>query len=174
MDEGVFLGYSNSRKAYNVFNKRTLVVEGYMHVTFDESSKLDLVKDSVSCDEIVGNLEKLDIRGDATQNKEELNKDNQTQEQHALEEIRDDIAYVDHQEVHGDLSKEWRFTKDHLKYNIIGEASKGVSTWNQLKTLGNLAFLSQIEPRIIEEAINDESWVLAMQEELNQFEKNRV
>ena len=33
---GVFLGYSNSSKAYRVYNKRTLVVEESMYVTFDE------------------------------------------------------------------------------------------------------------------------------------------
>ena len=35
---GIFLGYSNSSKAYRVYNKRTLVVEESMHVTFDESN----------------------------------------------------------------------------------------------------------------------------------------
>jgi hypothetical protein len=34
--------------------------------------------------------------------------------------------------------------------------------------------LSQIEPKNINEAIEDESWILAMQEELNQFERNKV
>jgi hypothetical protein len=37
-----------------------------------------------------------------------------------------------------------------------------------------MAFLSQIEPKNINEAIEDESWILAMQEELNQFERNKV
>uniref|UniRef100_A0A3Q7XZQ9 Uncharacterized protein LOC113786557 n=1 Tax=Cicer arietinum TaxID=3827 RepID=A0A3Q7XZQ9_CICAR len=34
-DEGIFLGYSLSSKAFRVFNKRTLLVEESMHVTFD-------------------------------------------------------------------------------------------------------------------------------------------
>ena len=34
-DVGIFLGYSNSSKVYRVYNKRTLVVEELMHVTFD-------------------------------------------------------------------------------------------------------------------------------------------
>ena len=34
---GVFLGYSSTSKTYRVFNKRTLVVEESMHVTFDET-----------------------------------------------------------------------------------------------------------------------------------------
>ncbi|GMY30966.1 Integrase catalytic domain-containing protein [Fagus crenata] len=37
-----------------------------------------------------------------------------------------------------------------------------------------MTFLSQIEPKNINEAIEDESWILAMQEELNQFERNKV
>ena len=37
-DVGIFLGYSNSSKAYRVYNKRTLVVEESMHVTFDETN----------------------------------------------------------------------------------------------------------------------------------------
>ncbi|KAH9743236.1 hypothetical protein KPL70_003240 [Citrus sinensis] len=37
-DVGIILGYSNSSKAYRVYNKRTLVVEESMHVTFDESN----------------------------------------------------------------------------------------------------------------------------------------
>ncbi|KAH9762965.1 hypothetical protein KPL70_001008 [Citrus sinensis] len=37
-DVGIFLGYSNSSKAYRVYNKRTLVVEESMHITFDESN----------------------------------------------------------------------------------------------------------------------------------------
>ena len=34
----IFLGYSNLSKAYKVYNKRTLIVEESMHVTFDESN----------------------------------------------------------------------------------------------------------------------------------------
>ena len=37
-DVGIFLGYSNSSKAYRVYNKRILVIEESMHVTFDESN----------------------------------------------------------------------------------------------------------------------------------------
>ena len=37
-DIGIFFGYSNSSKAYRVYNKRTLVVEEFRHVTFNESN----------------------------------------------------------------------------------------------------------------------------------------
>ena len=41
-DEEIFLGYSTSSKEYRIFNKRTLVVEEYMHVAFNESTHLIL------------------------------------------------------------------------------------------------------------------------------------
>jgi len=36
VDEPTFLGYSSQSKTYKVFNKRTLVVEEYFRVVFDE------------------------------------------------------------------------------------------------------------------------------------------
>ncbi|KAH0694816.1 hypothetical protein KY285_021913 [Solanum tuberosum] len=36
-DEGVFVGYSSTSKAYRVYNKRTMCVEESVHVIFDES-----------------------------------------------------------------------------------------------------------------------------------------
>ena len=37
-----------------------------------------------------------------------------------------------------------------------------------------LTFISQIEPKSILEAENDPHWMLAMEEELNQFKRNNV
>ena len=45
-----FSGNSSFSKAYRVFNKRTLVVEESIHVTFDESNSLDKEKCSASHD----------------------------------------------------------------------------------------------------------------------------
>ena len=38
----------------------------------------------------------------------------------------------------------------------------------------NTIFLSQIESKYIDEAIKVDSWIFAMHEELNQFERNEV
>ena len=56
VDEGIFLGYSTSSKAYRIFNKRTLVVEESMHVVFYESNSLDPRKDICSIDNDIGEL----------------------------------------------------------------------------------------------------------------------
>ena len=73
-----------------------------------------------------------------------------------------------------DLPKDWQFKKDHPKNLIISDTLKGVTTRFHLKTIVNLAFISQIEPKNVDDALADEFWVLAMQEELNQFERNKV
>lgn len=38
VDEGIFIGYSNFRKAFRDFNKITLATKESVHVTFDESN----------------------------------------------------------------------------------------------------------------------------------------
>jgi len=37
-----------------------------------------------------------------------------------------------------------------------------------------VAFVSQIEPKSVEEALQYDQWCIAMQEELNQFKRNEV
>nr|XP_004516438.1 uncharacterized protein LOC101489517 [Cicer arietinum] len=74
-----------------------------------------------------------------------------------------------------DLPKEWKFTKNHPIDNIIGEISKGVSTRKSLREFCNFTvFVSQIQPKNIKEALMDHDWIVAMKEELNQFERNQV
>ena len=76
---------------------------------------------------------------------------------------------------HRDLPKAWRFVQDHLSDQIIGNPSRGVATRSSFRNIcNNVVFLSQIEPKNAKEAILDENWVMAMQEELNQFERNEV
>ncbi|KAK1564465.1 hypothetical protein Q3G72_003838 [Acer saccharum] len=65
--------------------------------------------------------------------------------------------------------------KLHDKEDIIGEVNEGVRTRRQLANLiSYTCYTSQIEPKKVDEALNDEFWVLAMQEELNQFKRNEV
>ncbi|RVW62830.1 putative mitochondrial protein [Vitis vinifera] len=74
-----------------------------------------------------------------------------------------------------DLPKDWKFVINHPQDQIIGNPSSGVRTRSSLRNIcNNLAFISQIEPKNIKDAIVDEDWMIAMQEELNQFERSEV
>ena len=74
-----------------------------------------------------------------------------------------------------DLPKEWRTSMYHPLDNIIVDISKEVTTRHSLKdACNNMAFVSLIKPKNINEVITDEHWIIAMQEELNQFERNQV
>ncbi|KAL2340625.1 hypothetical protein Fmac_008565 [Flemingia macrophylla] len=73
------------------------------------------------------------------------------------------------------LPKEWRTSRGLSLDNVIGDIEKEVSTRHSLNNFCKImAFVSQIEPKTNEDAIQDEFWQLAMQEELNQFERNQV
>ncbi|KAD4981808.1 hypothetical protein E3N88_18479 [Mikania micrantha] len=78
-----------------------------------------------------------------------------------------------------------RINRIHPQDNIIGSPLDGVKTRSQISS-GGLAdildfadvsfcahscFISQVEPRTVTEALKEESWVDAMQEELLQFKK---
>ncbi|GAV62317.1 hypothetical protein CFOL_v3_05841 [Cephalotus follicularis] len=63
VDEGIFLGYLSSSRAYRCFNKRTLLVEESMHVVFDETNpKLPKEVIDVDCIDFVENgVDKLNL-----------------------------------------------------------------------------------------------------------------
>ena len=59
--------------------------------------------------------------------------------------------------------------------NIIWQIKKGVSTRSSVSNFcRHTTFVSQVEPKTIEEALDDEKWIVAMHEEPNQFTRNDV
>ncbi|KAJ9542059.1 LOW QUALITY PROTEIN: hypothetical protein OSB04_028565 [Centaurea solstitialis] len=68
-----------------------------------------------------------------------------------------------------------RWTKDHPLDQVLGNPSSGVKTRRQA---GNIClyvnFISENEPKEIDDALRDHAWVSAMQEELAEFIRNNV
>ncbi|CAH9122363.1 unnamed protein product [Cuscuta epithymum] len=70
------------------------------------------------------------------------------------------------------LTHERKWTKAHPAEQIIGDPSRGVCT--RTATANEClfsCFISQSEPTKVSEALADPDWVIAMQEEINQFER---
>ncbi|GJY59915.1 retrovirus-related pol polyprotein from transposon TNT 1-94, partial [Tanacetum coccineum] len=65
-------------------------------------------------------------------------------------------------------------SRNHLLENVIGNLNQRTLR-SQAQNKSNLfCFISTIEPKNVNEALADESWIIAMQEELNQFIANDV
>lgn len=66
-----------------------------------------------------------------------------------------------------------KWDRDHTGDQIIGNPKAGVRT---RKATQNeclyYCFLSQIQPKRIDDALINPDWIVAMQYELNQFERN--
>jgi hypothetical protein len=65
--------------------------------------------------------------------------------------------------------------RDDPVNTILGDIHKGVTTRSRVAHFcEHYSFVSSIEPHRVEEALQDSDWVLAMQEELNNFKRNEV
>jgi hypothetical protein len=65
--------------------------------------------------------------------------------------------------------------RDHPMNSILGDIHKGVTTRSRVAHFcEHYSFVSSIEPYRVEDALRDSDWVLAMQEELNNFTRNEV
>jgi hypothetical protein len=65
--------------------------------------------------------------------------------------------------------------RDHPVNTILGDIQKGVTTRSRVAHFcEHYSFVSSIEPYRVEDALRDSDWVLAMQEELNNFTRNEV
>ena len=135
-----------------------MTIEESKHVSFDETNITSPRKKFL--DDIADSLE--DMHNQERNLKRKRNEENK--------DVQDDIA-----QEKDDLPKEWKTSRNHPLDNIIGDISKGVTTRHSLKDLcNNMAFVSMIEPKNFKEAIIDDQWIVAMQEELNQFVRNNV
>jgi len=153
-DEGIFLGYSLISKVYRVYNKRTLTIEESIHVAFDEC-----LETCTNMHEPRKSDEFLETEGDLAKKPQNVQIEEKTIDTAIDSQLQSQLD---------DLPKVWTTPKDMSLDNMIGDMSKGISTRKQLSQLClNVAFVSQIEPKTVDDALKDENWYFAKQEELN-------
>jgi hypothetical protein len=81
----------------------------------------------------------------------------------------DDGPKLPHPRVHQAIQQ------DHPVNSILGDIHKGVTTRSRVAHFcEHYSFVSSYEPYRVEDALRDSDWVLAMQEELNNFTRNEV
>jgi len=170
-DEGIFLGYSLHGHAYRVYNKKTMLVEESMHIAFDETNQNMQESPKKSADDEVPNAEQVDT-----------GLENKSKEGSKLPEIQP-IEQGDQliefraggNTINSRLPTEWRVPRNLSLDNVIGQVQKGVSTRISLNNFcEHMAFVSQVEPKTIVDALEDKNWINAIHEELNQFTQNEV
>ncbi|GJW03492.1 retrovirus-related pol polyprotein from transposon TNT 1-94 [Tanacetum coccineum] len=147
--EDVFLGYSQNSIAYIILNKHTRKVKESLNVTFDETPPLSktspLVDDDLDEEEAIKVTEKKNLENDIVDETLEI----------------DEIVNI-------------KESRNHPLENVIGNLNQRTIR-SQAQTQSNFfCFISTIEPKNVNEALGDESWIVAMQEELNQFVANDV
>ncbi|GJS73192.1 retrovirus-related pol polyprotein from transposon TNT 1-94 [Tanacetum coccineum] len=147
--EGVFLCYSQNSKAYIILNKHTRKVEESLNVTFDEtpppSKTSPLVDDDLDEEEAVKVTEKKNLENDIVDETLEV----------------DEIINI-------------KESRNHPLENVIGNLNQRTLRSQAQNQSNFFCFISTIEPKNVNEALGDESWIVAMQEELNQFVANNV
>nr|GEY42344.1 ribonuclease H-like domain-containing protein [Tanacetum cinerariifolium] len=145
----VIVGYSQNSKAYIVLNKHTKKVKQSLNVTFNEtplpSKTSSLVDNDLDEGEAIKVIEKKNLENDIVDETLEIDK---------IVNIKE--------------------SRNHPLENVIGNL-KQRTLRSQVQNKSNFfCFISTIEPKNVNEALGDESWTVAMQEELNQFVANDI
>ncbi|CAM8981771.1 unnamed protein product [Rhodiola kirilowii] len=173
IDEGFFLGYSSSSRAYRVFNKRTCSVMESVNVKVkDEVVEKAILDDDV--DYKAGIVPETPSSSQPTGHDQPAGVP--TEDNPTSNSSSDEAEDTSTQEDIAALQPSRQIARNHPKFEIIGEPSEGMRTRGKVTNFRQLAacscFVSTIEPKNIKEALLDEYWVLAMQEELEQFARN--
>nr|GEW48607.1 importin-4-like isoform X1 [Tanacetum cinerariifolium] len=136
-------------KAYIVLNKHTKKVKESLNVTFDETPPLSktspLVDDDLDEEEAIKVIEKKNLENDIVDETLEI----------------DEIVNI-------------KESSNHPLENVIGNLNQRTLRSQAQNKSNFFCFISTIEPKNVNEALGDESWIVAMQEELNQFVANDV
>ncbi|GKD03456.1 retrovirus-related pol polyprotein from transposon TNT 1-94 [Tanacetum coccineum] len=147
--EGVFLGYSQNSKAYIILNKHTRKIKESLNVTFDEtpppSKTSPLVDDDLDEEEAIKVTEKKNLEND----------------------IEDETLKIDE-------IVNIKESRNHPLENVIGNLNQRILRSQAQNQSNFFCFISTIEHKNVNEALAGKSWIVSMQEELNEFIANDV
>ncbi|GKA09075.1 retrovirus-related pol polyprotein from transposon TNT 1-94 [Tanacetum coccineum] len=147
--DGKVIGYSQNSKAYIILNKHTRKVKESLNVTFNEtpppSKTSPLVDDDLDEEEAIKVTEKKNLENDIKDETLEI----------------DEIVNI-------------KESRNHPLENVIGNLNQRTLRSQAQNQSNFFYFISTIEPKNVNEALTDDSWIITMQEELNQFVANDI
>ncbi|GJS05175.1 retrovirus-related pol polyprotein from transposon TNT 1-94 [Tanacetum coccineum] len=136
-------------KVYIILNEHTRKIEESLTVTFDEtpppSKTSSLVDDDLDGEEAIKVAKKKILENDIEDETLEI----------------DEVVNI-------------KESRNHPLKNVIGNLNQRTLRSQAQNQSNFFCFISTIEPKNVNEALTDESWIIAMQEELNQFIANDV
>ncbi|GJR63647.1 hypothetical protein Tco_1282888 [Tanacetum coccineum] len=150
--DGKVIGHANMRLIQSLTSKelvRNLPKLRIINVTFDEtpppSKTSPLVDDDLDEDQAIKVTEKKNL---------ENNIEDETLKVNEIVNIKE--------------------SKNHSLENVIGNLNQRTFRSQSQNQSNMFCFISTIEPKNVNEALKDKSWIMAMQEKLNQFIVNDV
>ena len=187
-DKGVFLGYALNSRAYRVYNKVSCKFMETVNVA---------INDGLVCSHESGCMIEHEPTPSASTEEtttapvipeEESSHEDEDED---LAERRDETLSIPTPHRAGKRQVQ----KDHSLSDVIGEVTEPRKTRSKVNRLvsnfvvfksflaihrlaiteiTHYGFVSLIEPKNVKEALCDVEWINAMQEEFNQFERNKV
>src|SRR3954469_8928517 len=163
------LGYSERSKGYRVYNTKILVVEESINIRFDDKLGLEKPKQFENFADIdISILEAEEPRSKVSEAGDLRSKGSEDQVVASLENLRISEEPT--------VRRSSRLTSAHSEDVILGKKDDPIRTRSFLKNNAEcqLGLVSLIEPTSVDRALEDPYWIIAMQEELNQFTRNDV
>jgi hypothetical protein len=189
--DGIFLGYASHSRAFRVLNLDTNLVMETCEVTFDETQPCNLSIFECACDDEVGKKIFEDEEDDAgeddgddgevpamrvpsTSTTTTTVQDGPSPTQPTIQQNKVEAAAEG--EVASRREAPRRVQVDHPPSVIIGDINERTtqSRSRNASHFAHSAFVATFEPKGIGHALSDPNWVNAMQEELENFERNQV
>jgi hypothetical protein len=189
--DGILLGYTPHGRSYRVYNFDTNTVVESCDVTFDETAPYPhgvvecagdkKMEESIFVDEGLQGVDgdENDPLLPSTSSPELVPAS--TLEAEASQATTPSTAAVEASWVEGDIISEpgapSHIQKAHPPQQIIGNLNESVThsfRSAHLSCFSNTLFVALFEPRDVGHALSDSSWVDAMHEELENFERNQV
>jgi hypothetical protein len=170
VDKGILVGYSRKRKAYKCYNLRLNKIVESINVNIDETNVLKTREERK-------NSKRRRRRRRTKRRRRRRRRRRRTRREATRSRTRRKNNNQQDFQTPSRTPNHW-VQKNHPLEQIIGDKNAGIETRGRKQACTpeqrHLSLLSTVEPNNFEEANNDEHWIKAMEEELNQIEKNET